>query len=112
MSDNNLKIIDLGNDKRIKHFRVISDPEGYAPFSSPSFPSDSIHYSPVNDEIIFPGLPGRLQTINFRASGVNSEIEIIPRNLINQLDENTLSPNRIKGFCLTKDWSIMLVSIQ
>ena len=58
------------------------------------------------------GLPGRLQCINFRANGENSEIEIIPRNLINQLDDNTLNPNRISGFCLSKDWSTMMVCVQ
>ena len=31
MSDNSVKIIDLGNDKQTKHYKVISDPSGYAP---------------------------------------------------------------------------------
>ena len=57
-------------------------------------------------------LPGRLQSVNFRENGQNDEIEIIPRNLINQLDQNVLKPNRVKSFCLSKDWTTMLVCVE
>ena len=45
MSDNSLRIIDLGNDKQIRTFKTITDPQGYAANSSPQFTSNAIHYN-------------------------------------------------------------------
>lgn len=39
-------------------------------------------------------------------------MEVVPRNLISQLDNNKLNPHRVSSFCFNTDWSTMTVCLE
>lgn len=60
------------------------DPKGYAPLDEPTFSTGLTHYE--NGILCLNSLPGKLQFLNIKKNCENTELEIVPRNLINSLD--------------------------
>jgi hypothetical protein len=59
--------------------------------------------------ILAPGLSGSLQLINLN-DGSNQEINVLPRNMINRIDDHYPEPHEIQDVNFNKEWTLMCCS--
>ena len=109
LADNTIKCVDMGQDKEVVEYRVIVNPKAGA-MTRQKIKNNLVRVSALEDTLIMRGQPGRLQEINL-SNGLNTEHNIISRNLVSRLDSNIPQPHQITDVCFSRDGNRLVAAV-
>jgi hypothetical protein len=96
LADNTIKAIDIGEDKAVVQYKLVISTamEHTSQLSYQKVKNNIVRVSGLQDRLFMRSMPGRIQEINL-SNGLNTEHQIVGRNLISRLDSSFPSPHQI-----------------